>query len=138
MPSFVKLNSGWNADPNVPDPKVQQSEDGITLRFDLNCMIYPHFSESDVGLLAFVGCTRWRLGGTNDEGWYLGQCRYSSMAPEWGEFYEIVGEDALRDAPTEWHLIRPDTSDIRHFLFYLGDETFECMAKEWGFSVASA
>ncbi len=135
MPNFVRLNNDWNAEPNAPYPKVQQRENDVTLRFDLNRVAYPQFSERDEGLLTFVGCARWRLGGTNDEGWYLGQCRYSSAAPEWGHLYEIVGDDTLRDMPKDWQVIGPDPPEIRHFLFYLRDETFECMATEWAFSV---
>ncbi len=75
------------------------------------------------GRLRFGGCARWRLGPTNDHGWYAGQCRYSCLAPAWGEFYEIKGADDLRLHPSDWH--------IPPMLFYLRDHTFECLAEDW-------
>ncbi|MBU3972721.1 MAG: hypothetical protein KKE42_02845, partial [Alphaproteobacteria bacterium] len=84
-------------------------------------------------VLTFAGCTRWRLGLTNDHGWFGGQCRYSGIAPAWGEFYEIVDDDPVRDAPDDWRVEGSDKPSGRHFLFYLRDETFECMADDWRF-----
>lgn len=75
----------------------------------------------------------WRLGAVNDEGWYTGQCRYSKIAPNWGEFYELLGEDDLRFKPTDWHALAPLISGQRHFIFYFRDETFECIAADWMF-----
>jgi hypothetical protein len=131
--TFLKLNHDWNAEPNAPAPEIEQSGSAIVLRFYLNHQIYPRFVEEDVGALIFVGCRRWRLGPTNDEGWYTGQCRYSGIAPKWGEFYEVIGNDPVRDAPDDWHRIGPEANHDRHFLFYLRDHTFECMAADWSF-----
>ena len=64
---------------------------------------------------------------------YDGQCRYSKAAPAWGEVYELLGEDDQRLKPADWHELAPSTSEHRHFLFYLRDETFECFATEWMF-----
>jgi hypothetical protein len=132
-PTFLKLNDDWNAEPNAPAPEIEQSDSTIVLRFYLNPWLYPRFLEEEVGALIFVGCSRWRLGPTNDEGWYMGQCRYSRIAPEWGELYEIIGDDPVRNAPNDWRRIAPDASGDRHFLFYLRDGTFECMAADWSF-----
>lgn len=82
--------------------------------------------------LIFLNCEQWRLGSTNDEGWYRGQCRYSNLVPEWGEFYEIKGCDPLAKKPIDWHVIeKKHFSTSRHFLFYLRDSTFECFAESW-------
>jgi hypothetical protein len=132
--SFVKLNGDWNAEPNAPEPEVEQSADTVILRFYLNPWLFPQFSDEDVGALRFTGCSGWRLGRTNDEGWYMGQCRYSRIAPAWGEFYEILGDDPRRNAMNDWHQIGPALNAERHFLFYLRDETFECVATNWSFS----
>ncbi len=88
----------------------------------------------DLGILRFSGCRRWRLGETNDTGWSRGQCRYSKLAPDWGEFYELVGHDPLRDLPDDWHEMAALDGTERHFLFYLRDETFECLAVDWSFA----
>jgi hypothetical protein len=125
---FLRLNDGWNADPNWPDPKVEIQGEDIVLRFYVNAFQFPDFAEGNIGMLRFSGCERFRLGATNDEGWYLGQCRFSGIAPAWGELYQVYGDPALLDAPTDWQSVRGQHRASRHFLFYLRDHTFECAA----------
>ena len=132
-PCFIQLNKGWNAEPNAPDPKVTVSGTDVLLEFLLNPFQFPQFGDDDRGALRFSACSRYRLGATNDEGWYLGQCRYSSIAPAWGEFYEISGADARLDGPQDWQVVDGASSASRHFLFYLRDGTFECIAAHWEF-----
>ncbi len=62
------------------------------LTFYLNPYVFPRFKLGDCGELTFPGCWRYRLGETNDEGWWRKQCRFSSIAPEWGEFNEVTGD----------------------------------------------
>jgi hypothetical protein len=109
----------------------------VQLTFVLNPMAHKA-DEGEKGCLTFAGCSMWRLGATNDEGWYAGQCRYSKAAPAWGEFYELLGEDDQRFKPADWHKLTVVTSEQRHFLFYLRDETFECFATEWTFERGGA
>jgi hypothetical protein len=127
---FIKLNEGWNAEPNAPAPIVLRSGADVILEFDLNPYQFEGFSLGDRGRLVFRDCWRYRLGGTNDEGWYLGQCRFSEIAPEWGEFYEVQGDLRLEASPQPWVALGPEPNlPTKHFLFYLRDETFECDAK---------
>ena len=139
--TFHQLTTDWNADPNVPDPSVEVTGGSIILRFWLNCWRFERFNEGDWGQIVFEDCSRYRLGRTNDEGWYMGQCRFSGKAPEWGEFFEIEG-DLLLDVmppdrfgdkkPLEWTTVSDlPPSGSRHFLFYFRDETFECDATNW-------
>ena len=82
------------------------------------------------GSCGFVNSSRYRLGATNDEGWYLGKCRFSGIAPEWGEFYAVVGDPNSTDGPDDWVVVQSiSVPDCLHFLFYLRDSTFECLAK---------
>jgi hypothetical protein len=129
-PKFQQLNDGWNAEPNAPAPSVAVSGNDVFLRFDLNAFQFPLFAEDDIGLIRFRDCSRYRLGSTNDEGWYLGQCRYSKTAPAWGEFYEQIGPDEAADLPDDWVNVGSDKAG-RHFLFYFRDDTFECFAADW-------
>jgi hypothetical protein len=130
--TFKRLNEGWNAEPNAPDPHVTVSGSMVRLTFFLNPWAYKA-GEDEKGRLTFEHCSIWRLGSTNDEGWYSGQCRYSKVAPSWGEFYELLGEDELRLDATGWRELAQLTPEQRHFLFYLRDQTFECFASEWKF-----
>ncbi|MFD1703866.1 hypothetical protein ACFSCV_12715 [Methylopila henanensis] len=131
-PTFKLLSEGWNAEPNAPEPKVEVEGSWVRLEFYLNHHAYAA-SEEEVGRLSFQNSSAWRLGSTNDEGWYLGQCRYSGIAPNWGEFYELIGPDDRRSAPTDWNIRAPIGEGDRHFLFYFRDETFECFAENWTF-----
>lgn len=132
---FTRLNSGWNAEPNAPEPYITRDGSTLLLGFYLNAFQYPQLNEEDKGILRFHGCSRYRLGATNDEGWYLGQCRFSRVAPAWGEFYELTGDLLLDRAPNDWVVLSEPTGGTRHFLFYLRDNTFECNAEAWSFSV---
>lgn len=131
-PTFKRLNDDWNAEPNAPCEEVAVSGSTVRLTFFLNPWAY-EAEEDEKGCLTFEQCSIWRLGSTNDEGWYAGQCRYSKAAPAWGEFYELLGEDDQRLKPTDWRELTTLVPEKRHFLFYLRDNTFECFAAEWRF-----
>lgn len=130
--SFKKLNEGWNAEPNAPDPRVIVEGSTVVLDFYLNAFQFPAFHEEQRARLRFTDAWRYRLGSTNDEGWFRGQCRFSKVAPAWGEFYELTGDLLLNKCPADWQYKRGEPDEVlRHFLFYLRDETFECDAREY-------
>jgi hypothetical protein len=131
--TFVKLNDDWNAEPNAPDPKIEIVGSDILLSFYVNPFQFPRFEEEDIGVIRFKNFVRYRLGPENDEGWYRGQCRFSKLAPAWGEFYEVSGDLKLSECPSDWITVLSDTKGTRHFLFYFRDNMFECDAQEWQF-----
>ncbi len=132
MTSFVQLNRGWNAEPNDPTPEVTVEGNTLTLEFTANGYQFLDFGQTERVCLVFRGAFRYRLGPTNDEGWLRGQCRFSGLAPQWGEFYEVRGDLKLDQIPDDWHVISDSPSDeASHYLFYLRDETFECTAMSW-------
>jgi len=128
--TFQRLNEGWNAEPNAPRPTIEVRGEDILLKFFVNPFRFGEFKDEEIGVLRFLRCERYRLGSTNEEGWYLGQCRFSKQAPEWGEFYLIKGDAALLEAPKDWHYIHSSSGHRRHFLFYFRDDTFECVAQK--------
>jgi len=96
----------------------------------MNPYQFQDFHDEEQGFVRFVNCSQFRLGATNDEGWYLGQCRFSKIAPEWGEFYAILDEPRSVEGPEDWVLVPENPSITRtHFLFYFRDGTFECVAE---------
>jgi hypothetical protein len=129
--TFSQLNKDWNADPNAPCPEVHIEGSDVLLRFFVNRWLYPSFSGGAVGVLRFRNCWRYRLGGVNDEGWYRGQCRFSRLAPAWGEFYEVSGDLLLDQIPNDWTVLSAPQPGTKHYLFYLRDEEFECDATGW-------
>jgi hypothetical protein len=136
-PHFVKQNLNWNAEPNSPDPQINLDGDDLHLRFFLNAFVFEEFQEGELGILRFEKVQKYRLGRTNDEGWYRGQCRFSGLAPAWGEFYSVIGDSNLLDAPTDWHHKHRNLTGLTHFLFYFRDQTFECAARRWAFAQTS-
>lgn len=134
---FERLNHDWNAEPNAPCEWVEVVGTDVVFRFYLNHWRYPQFGEQDLGVLTFSRCSRWRIGDDNMDAFALRQAvsRYCRAAPSWGEFYELSGEDPLRNAPEDWHRLVDDTQQTRHFLFYLRDSSFECEAAGWAFAV---
>lgn len=149
--SFTKLNQDWNAEPNGQEPCLSIDGGDLLFEFLLNDLMFPRYKAADRGLLRFSNCWRYRLGKPNDEGWYRGQCRFSRLAPKWGEFYEVHGDLLLEATPNpepfrvrgiqlspfslDWIILGQPSQDGRHFLFYLRDQTFECDASAWRFSV---
>jgi hypothetical protein len=130
LATFIQLNQGWNAEPNAPEPSVEIQGVDLLLSFYVNAFQFQEFEEDEIGVLRFIHCERYRLGSTNDEGWYRGQCRFSKLAPAWGEFYVIQGDIALLNAPQDWVTVGESRSNNQHFLFYFRDNTFECSAEQ--------
>lgn len=128
---FVRLNDDWNAEPNAPHPAVAVERDQVVLTFLANAFEHARFSEGQRLRLRFTNTRRYRLGPTNDHGWFAGQCRFSGEAPEWGQFYEVSGDRKLELCPDDWQVVDSSQAPTRHFLFYLRDETFECEADDW-------
>ena len=129
--TFQKLNHGWNADPNAPEPTAKW------IGTDLQVTFRPGWYEPDssvgcpVSKIVFEDCARFRIGSVNDEGWYRGQCRFSRVAPSWGEFYEVSGDLRLSEVPGDWQQGESPLEGTKHFLFYFRDEEFECDARSW-------
>jgi len=126
--TFLRRNDGWNADPVGPELQIERDGDDLLVSFDVNAYQFEPFREGDRASIRFRRCWRHRVGPTNDEGWYRGQCRFSRLAPQWGEFYEVGGDLKLGQAPAGWVVAGDEVAGSRHFLFYLKDETFECDA----------
>ncbi len=63
----------------------------------------------------------------------MGKCRFSKLAPKWGEFYQLTGDSDLLLAPNDWSVVQPKTGveSMEHYLFYFRDEMFECVARSW-------
>jgi len=131
--SFVHLNKDWNAEPNAPEEEILQStSEELVLEFTANSWAYPGFDEDQRVTLVFSFPKKYRLGPTNDEGWYSGKCRFKKLARKWGEFYQVIGNsNEVADAKDWVTISKAGGSDL--FLFYLRDSTFECHAHSYEF-----
>ncbi|WP_239616867.1 hypothetical protein [Cohnella mopanensis] len=133
---YQQLNNGWGAEPNAPDPQIEIdfAQGKLKLKFYLNPFIYKDVEEEIRAELEFSNCFMFRLGPTNDEGFYRGQCRFSKTGINWGEFYQLEETEWKETFPKDKvivlnHLINEE--GLRHYLFYFRDVTFECIAKDY-------
>ena len=135
MMKFIKLNQGWNAEPNAPTPQIELKKSVLELHFFLNPYQFEIYNEGDKGCLQFSDCSRFRFTDINDEAWYRGECRFSTLAPSWGEFYLVEGDFKEQQNNTPWQYHANHNVSLDNFLFYFRDCAFECSAKSWSFSL---
>lgn len=135
---YIKLNNDWDAEPSVPFPTIEILNKTLKLSFVLNHYIHKNVTEGSVGVLTFNDCAMYRLGSPNDEGFYLGQFRFTSEDIPWGGFYELVESDWVNTFPNDKVVVNLELKDFplfHHYLLFFRDETFECIAKGWAYEV---
>ncbi|CUH79975.1 hypothetical protein TRM7557_02676 [Tritonibacter multivorans] len=91
LPEFEKLNVDWNAHPNAPKPQAIAAGKTLTVSFAPNTYQYGHYEGVSQISLTFQNCSRFRITPVNDHGWYGGQCRFSGLAPAWGNSTKSPG-----------------------------------------------
>ncbi len=128
---YIKLNKNWNAEPNAPEPCISETDEGIELTFFLNSFLYQHIDDGEKGTLEFFNVYAYRLGTTNDEG----QFRFNNKQLPWGEFYELIDSKWNNDFPNDKVIMNDLTNkkSLRHFIFFMKDKTFECIATDFHF-----
>ena len=135
LPTFAHLNEDWNAHPNDVGLKIEQNGQRLLAHMRPNPYAYREYENIPSITVRFSGCERYRVTPVNDHGWYGGQCRFSGLAPSWGEFYEISGDTRDDMDPTPW--VKMEGSGTRHFHFYLRDEVLEVKAQDWSLETKS-
>ena len=125
---YKKLNTDWNADRNVPIPKIKVLNNDVLIEFRLN----PNMKHADKGLLTFFNCYAYRLDTTNDEGYFMGQFRFKQEQLPWGEFYEL-SNTKWEDSPEDKVMGNPQNKNLKQFIFFFKDDTFECLAERFEF-----
>ena len=136
---YKKLNIGWNAEPNSPDVELQRNGNNLIVRFYLNAFQFKNFNEEDKGELIFTNCFKYSFNNCNDEGYYRGQYRYKYDSLPWGEFYELQ-HDWENDFHHDFIIMNSgvDKKRLKHFIFFFRDNTLECIAKDFEFTVLAA
>ena len=135
---YIKLNIGWDAEPNAPMPNIEIDKNTfkLTLSFYLNAFIHKDVEEEDMGILEFNDCYKYRLGPVNDEGFYNGQCRFSKTGIQWGDFYQLIDTNWMQDFPEDEIILNNKIEeDLHHYLYYFRDNTFDCVAKSYTFRI---
>ena len=134
---FIKINKDWNAEPNSPMPTIEIKGRNLKLSFYLNAFIFNNCEEEDLGVLEFYNCRQYRIGIPNEEGFYIhNQSRYKKYGIKWGEFYLVRNSDWQVNFPQPVYVdVSLENDVLNHYLFYLKDETFECVSESYSFKV---
>jgi len=135
LPTFDHLNETWNAHPNDVGLKIERNGRTLLAHMRPNPYAYREYENISSITVCFAGCYRYRVTPINDHDWYGGQCRFSGLAPSWGEFYEISGDTRDDMDPTPW--VKMEGAGTRHFHFYLRDEALEVKAQDWSLETKS-
>lgn len=133
---YIKQNRNWNAEPNATELEVSLAENGLLLSFQLDPFAFEHIDEGQTGRLAFFDAHAYRLDATNEEDYRQGKFRYKNDRLPWGEFYELIDSKWERDFPSDRIIVNElfSKKQIRHFIFFLRDGIFECLAGDFKFS----
>ena len=133
---FKKLNKNWNADPSATQESIIQSEEGIELHFNLNSFLFEHIEEGEKGKLEFYDVYAYRNGPSNSEEISKRKIPLKVDQIPNGDFYELLDSKWKTDFPSDKIIVdeTKKTIKLRHFLFFLKDTTFECLASDYSYT----
>ena len=132
--TFEQINKEWNAEPNAPEVEISVVGNDVSVEFFLNAFLFETYNEGDKAILTFRDCLQYRYGSPNEEGFYIhNQSRYKQFGVKWGEFYVILDSDWKSNFPNPIEVSSQPLDELKHFLFYFRDGTFECIAKSYEF-----
>lgn len=137
--TFEKQDLPFEAEPNTADPTAKVLDGDVLLTF-------PLMDLEKEGKIIFKECVIYRVGGPNDEGFYgygsdpriENDSLYSKKSfpdLEFGYFYKVSGLDWKKGLLGEGVVVIDgefmNKADLSHFVFFMKDGTFECVAKSY-------
>lgn len=130
-----KLNKNWSAEPSVPLETIKRTDDGIEVNFLLNSLPYEYIEEGEKGKLEFYDVYAYRKTASNLEEISKRKIPLKVDQIPLGDFYELLDSKWKTDFPTDKIVVDESkkTSKLRHFLFFLKDSTFECLASDYSY-----
>jgi hypothetical protein len=131
---YIKLNRNWNAELNSPDPEISLIDEGIELSFALNHDAFEHIDEGEKGKVVFDQVYAYRLDSTDRDGYLNRAFRFKNDQLPWGEFYELRSTK-WKDFPEDKTVLDQEINkdNLRHFIFFFGNQIFECLAADYRF-----
>lgn len=130
-----KLNKNWSAEPSVPPETIKQTDDGIEVNFVLNSLPYEYIEDGEKGKLEFYDVFAYRKAASNSEEISKRKIPLKVDQIPLGDFYELLDSKWKTDFPTDKIIVdeTKKTSKHRHFIFFLKDATFECLASDFSY-----
>jgi len=131
-----KLNKNWSAEPSVLLETIKLTDDGIEVNFLLNSLPYEYIEEGEKGKLEFYDVYAYRKAASNSEEITKRQIPFKADLIPLGDFYELLDSKWKTDFSEDKIIVDESkkTSKLRHFLFFLKDSTFECLASDYSYT----
>ncbi len=120
---FIKLNDGWDAEPNAPGLNIVLNNNDVVIVFLLD-------DEVTKLQIVFSNCFQYRIGKPNMDDFYLRKSKFNQYGIEWGNFY-LINNSNWREEFPEAIKVGGNDRDLKHFIYYFRDETFECIASSY-------
>ena len=137
--TFQKQNIPFEAEPNIAIPRVEVSDNNLTLNFAVK-------NSNSVAKIVFIEPLMYRIGSPNDEGFYgFGYdprikndsiySRKNFPTLDFGDFHQVTGVDWKKGLLGEGTIILDkkykDGEDFSHYVFFMRNGTFECVARRY-------
>lgn len=131
-----KLNKNWSAEPSIPLESIIRTDDGIEVNFLLNSLPYEYIEEGEKGKLEFYDVYAYRKRASNVEEISKRKIPLKVDQIPYGDFYELTDSKWKTDFPEDKIIVDESkkTSKLKHFLFFLNDSTFECLASDYSYT----
>lgn len=131
-----KLNKNWSSEPSIPLESIERTDDGIEVNFVLNSLPYEYIEEGEKGKLEFYNVYAYRKAASNSEEISKRKIPLKVDQIPLGDFYELLDSKWKTDFPTDKIIVdeTKKTSKLRHFIFFLKDATFECLASDYNYT----
>ncbi|AEA45787.1 hypothetical protein [Fluviicola taffensis] len=132
---YTKLNKNWNVAQSETEPEISVEEIGLGFRFHLNHLQFPHIDEGDKGILKFQEVYAYNLEPINQEEYEQGKFRFKNEELPWGKFYELPNSSWRKDFSADKVVVNNSlkATKLKHFIFFLPNHIFECIAGEYRF-----
>ncbi|MCE9517397.1 hypothetical protein K8Q96_00125 [Candidatus Nomurabacteria bacterium] len=143
---FKKIDLPFKPDPNTAMPVIEVLNSNLLLSFESHELNDYDFKNFKIAKIEFVDCLIYRIGSPNDEGFYLfgadpkinNDSIYSKKAfpdLDFDAFYKVTGVDwknnLLGNGTKVLNGQYKEKENFNHFVFFMKDGTFECIAKEF-------
>lgn len=145
---FKKFNTYYAPDPDLADPVPRVDGDRVVLNFQLNHYLYKQFERDAWGKITFNDCLMYRVGSPNDEGFFINPKnpdRYNDSRWNYTDFPELEFSNFYIVENSDWRQnFGPDSiinkeiqskitdlENLNHYLLFMKEGTFECIARNY-------
>ncbi len=132
----TKLNNNWTATEIIDDVQIISIDDSIEIKFMLDASAHEHIDNGETGSIEFSNVYAFARTKINRAQYLENRFRYQPAQLAWGGFKELSKSKWDKDFPADMKIInsKQGKKKFRHFILFLNDEVFECLAMEYNFT----